>query len=180
MQPRSPSTEPTETLQPGDLLAGRYRVHRVIGSGGMGVVVEAYHLELAHRVAIKLLKSSAAKRVSTLERFLQEARASVRLHGQHVARVTDVGRLEDGRPYIVMEYLHGRDLAQWLQERGPMPVQQAVDQAARAGVSVARHRGVATRARLGARRCGRAGARRGHLLRPSGIVEVVRRRDRVP
>jgi serine/threonine-protein kinase len=93
----------------------------------MGVVVEAYHLELAHRVAIKLLKSDAAKRPSTLERFLQEARASVRLQGQHVARVTDVGRLEDGRPYIVMEYLHGRDLAQWLQERGPMPVQQAVD-----------------------------------------------------
>lgn len=127
MQPRSPSTEPTETLQPGDLLAGRYRVHRVIGSGGMGVVVEAYHVDLAHRVAIKLLKSSAAKRPSTLERFLQEARASVRLQGQHVARVTDVGRLEDGRPYIVMEYLHGRDLAQWLQEHGPMPVQHAVD-----------------------------------------------------
>ncbi len=137
MQPGSLSTEEPELLQPGDLLAGRYRVHRVIGSGGMGVVVEAYHVELAHRVAIKLLKSGAAKRASTLERFLQEARASVRLHGQHVARVTDVGRLDDGRPYIVMEYLHGRDLAQWLQEHGPMPVQQAVDLVLQASEAIA-------------------------------------------
>jgi serine/threonine protein kinase len=137
MQPGSPSTEELELLQPGDLLAGRYRVHRVIGSGGMGVVVEAYHVDLAHRVAIKLLKPTAAKRASTLERFLQEARASVRLHGEHVARVTDVGRLEDGRPYIVMEYLHGRDLAQWIQEHGPMSVQQAVDLVLQASEAIA-------------------------------------------
>jgi serine/threonine-protein kinase len=124
-------------VKPGDVLAGKYRVERVLGAGGMGVVVAAMHTELDRRVALKFLLPSALANAVAVGRFAQEARAVVRLKSEHVARVIDVGRLESGAPYIVMEYLEGRDLGVLLEERGPLPVPEAVDFVLQASEAVA-------------------------------------------
>src|SRR5262245_11036635 len=94
----------------GELLAGKYEVERVLGSGGMGVVVAAKHVHLGERVAIKFLLPQAMKRKEVVQRFLREGRAAVRIKSEHVARVFDVGTLDDGAPYMVMEFLEGADL----------------------------------------------------------------------
>ena len=113
--------------RPGDVLAGRFRVERVLGVGGMGVVVAAHHLQLDRRVALKFLLPEVAKQENVVTRFAREARAAARIQSEHVARVLDVGVLEDGRPYLVMEYLEGRDLEAEVQARGPLPVASSVD-----------------------------------------------------
>jgi serine/threonine-protein kinase len=109
------------------VLAGKYRVERVLGQGGMGVVVAASHLQLRQRVAIKFLLPEAMQHPGAVERFLREARAAVRLKSEHVARVIDVGELESGAPYMVMEYLEGADLSEVLQKSGTLPVEETVD-----------------------------------------------------
>jgi serine/threonine-protein kinase len=114
-------------VREGDILAGKYRVDRVLGQGGMGVVVAAHHVELDDRVAIKFLLPEALHNGEAVARFAREAQAAVKIKSEHVARVTDVGRLDNGAPYIVMEYLEGLDLSAWLQQRGRLPVDQAVE-----------------------------------------------------
>jgi serine/threonine-protein kinase len=109
----------------GDILAGKYRVERMLGVGGMGVVVAATHLDLQEVFAIKLMHQEAAHRENSVERFLREARAAIRLRSEHVARVFDVGRLDNGSPYIVMEHLDGSDLRKVLQSRGALPIAEA-------------------------------------------------------
>ena len=109
------------------MLIGKYRVERVIGKGGMGVVVEAYHLALRERFALKFLLPELATNHEHAERFQREAQASVRIKSEHVARVSDVGTLDTGAPYMVMELLTGQDLAEALHEHGPLPLQDAVD-----------------------------------------------------
>src|SRR5438105_12447907 len=89
-------------VQPGDVLPDRYRVERVLGMGGMGIVVAAHHLTLEHRVAIKLLLPEVVDNQEAVARFLREARAAVKIQNEHVARVTDVGTLASGAPYMVM------------------------------------------------------------------------------
>ncbi|WP_437662756.1 serine/threonine-protein kinase [Sorangium sp. So ce1182] len=126
------STAPTHDeadglVREGQVLAGKYRVERVIGAGGMGVVVAATHLQLEERVAIKLLLPAAARSRTLAERFVREARAAVKVKSEHVARVTDVGTLESGTPYMVMEYLSGSDLSDALRTGGPVPPQAAVE-----------------------------------------------------
>jgi serine/threonine protein kinase len=130
-------------VAPGDLLAGKYRVERVLGSGGMGVVVAAVHEELGQRVALKFLLPRAMQNGEAASRFLREARAVVRIASEHVARVLDVGRLESGAPYLVMEYLEGTDLAEYAAGRA-LPVEEAVDYVlqACAGMAVAHAVGV--------------------------------------
>jgi serine/threonine-protein kinase len=108
----------------GEVLAGKYRIERVLGQGGMGVVVAAMHMQLNQRVAIKLLLEGATDEV--VERFQREARAAVRLKCQHVARVIDVGELPNGAPYMVMEYLEGNDLQQIVRASGALSVPDAV------------------------------------------------------
>ena len=98
-------------VEQGVILAGKYRVERVLGEGGMGVVVAAVHAQLGLRVALKFMRAEALQHTVAVERFLREARAVVRIQGEHVARVSDVGTLENGAPYIVMEYLEGADLS---------------------------------------------------------------------
>jgi serine/threonine protein kinase len=112
---------------PGTILAGKYRVDHLLGRGGMGVVVAAHHLQLDEKVAIKFLLPEALHDEEADGRFLREAQAAVKIKSEHVARVTDVGRLDDGLPYMVMEYLDGTDLARWIAELGFLPVEQAVD-----------------------------------------------------
>jgi serine/threonine-protein kinase len=121
----------------GDIVAGKYRVERTLGAGGMGVVVAARHIQLDERVALKFLLPEALASADAGARFLREARAAVRIKSEHVARVRDVGTLENGLPYMVMEYLEGSDLAAWLKERGRLPVQQAVEFVLQACVAVA-------------------------------------------
>jgi serine/threonine-protein kinase len=114
-------------VRPGDVLAGKYRVERVLGQGGMGVVVAAHHIQLDEKVALKFLLPEGLKNPEAVARFVREARAAVKIKSEHVARVSDVGQLENGSPYMVMEYLDGGDLADWLKQRGAMSVEMAVD-----------------------------------------------------
>jgi serine/threonine protein kinase len=114
-------------VREGDLLAGKYRVERIIGSGGMGVVVAARHEQLDQRVALKFVRDEALGNHQAVERFLREARAAVKLKSEHAAKVLDVGTLESGAPYMVMEYLEGSDLGQVLVERGPLSVEAAAE-----------------------------------------------------
>ena len=92
-------------VREGDLLAGKYLVERVIGIGGMGVVVAAHHVHLEERVAIKFLLPEALSDPNLVKRFLREGKAASKIRSEHVARVYDVGTLENGAPYIVMEFL---------------------------------------------------------------------------
>jgi serine/threonine protein kinase len=110
----------------GDVIAGKYVVERIIGEGGMGVVLAARHLELEQRVAIKFLLPEIAEQGMAAERFRREARAAARIRGQHVCRVLDVGTLETGVPFMVMEYLEGCDLASELEQRGRLPCDEAI------------------------------------------------------
>jgi eukaryotic-like serine/threonine-protein kinase len=110
----------------GELLAGKYKIERMIAKGGMGVVVAAMHEALDQRVALKFLLPEGAADTDAIGRFLREARAAVRLRSEHVAKVLDVGTLDTGSPYIVMEYLEGRDLQAVLTERGRLPAPTAV------------------------------------------------------
>ena len=114
------------SVRVGDLLAGKYRVERVLGVGGMGIVVAARHIDLQELRAIKLMLGNFAVHPDAVERFLREARAAVRLKSEHVAKVHDVGRLENGAPYMVMEHLEGCDLQQLLKSQGPLPLGIAV------------------------------------------------------
>jgi eukaryotic-like serine/threonine-protein kinase len=93
----------------------------------MGVVAAAHHLQLDERVALKFLLPAALDNPQALARFAREARATVKIKSEHVPRVSDVGTLENGAPYIVMEYLEGIDLDTWLETKGPMPIGQAVE-----------------------------------------------------
>ncbi|WP_437806742.1 protein kinase domain-containing protein [Sorangium sp. So ce1078] len=111
----------------GDVLAEKYEVERVLGEGGMGVVVAARHLLLGERVAIKFLLPQARERADLVARFLREGQAAARIRSEHVTRVYDVGTLARGEPYLVMEYLEGIDLKALLRERGPLPVELACD-----------------------------------------------------
>src|SRR5215510_110827 len=95
----------------GAVLAGKYRVDRVLGQGGMGVVVQATHLQLHQPVALKFLRPEMHGNQQVVQRFLREAQAAVRLKSEHVARVLDVGTLETGEPFMVLEYLEGTDLS---------------------------------------------------------------------
>jgi serine/threonine-protein kinase len=117
----------TEIAQIGDVLAGKYRVDKILGIGGMGMVVAATHLDLEHRVALKFMLPQAAESHEATKRFMREARASTALSGEHICRVIDLGRLDNGMPYIVMEYLEGYDLQSLLKRRGPLKLSDAVD-----------------------------------------------------
>ncbi len=120
--------QPTNTpVQVGDVLAGKYRVERWIAAGGMGAVVAARHVELGELRAIKLMLAELCREPSVVRRFMQEARATVRLRSEHAVKIHDVGRLPRGEPYMVMEYLDGEDLRTVLDRRGRLPVERAVD-----------------------------------------------------
>src|SRR5262245_5213337 len=114
-------------LKPGDLVSGKYRIDHMLGRGGFGVVFAATDPLLKRRVAIKLLLPSVAQDGRFVARFLREARAAVQLRSEHTVRVYEVGELADQSPYLVMEYLVGRDLCAVLQEAGRVAISDAVD-----------------------------------------------------
>ncbi|MCA9633374.1 MAG: protein kinase [Myxococcales bacterium] len=111
----------------GDVIADKYRVERVLGVGGMGMVVAATHQVLDQQVAIKFLLPELAQHPEAGARFQREAKAAVRIQSQHVCRVLDVGVSAEGAPFMVMEYLEGKDLADELEEHGRMAVERAVE-----------------------------------------------------
>jgi len=115
------------TLVPeGAILAQRYLVERLLGVGGMGYVVRAKQIFTDQPVAVKLLLPERAQDRAVVARFLREARAAAKLKSAHVCRILDVGLLDDGVPYIAMEYLEGSDLGAQLQEHGPLTPREAV------------------------------------------------------
>ena len=123
----------------GDVLAGKYRVDKVLGIGGMGMVVAATHLQLGQRVALKFMLPEALASPQAVERFTREARSVVRLRSEHVCQVFDVGTLDTGAPYIVMELMDGQDLHQLIARRKCLPVDEAVELVLQAleGIAVA-------------------------------------------
>ncbi len=111
----------------GTVLLGKYRVEGVVGIGGMGMVIAARHEHLSERVALKLLLPRYAELAETRKRFQREAQAAYKLRSEHVCRVLDAGELEDGTPFIAMEFLKGDDLAAVLRKRKRIPLPEAVD-----------------------------------------------------
>jgi eukaryotic-like serine/threonine-protein kinase len=111
----------------GDVIAGKYRLEKVAGEGGMGIVYAAEHLVLRQRVAVKVLLPDAATSEMVVERFAREAQAAARIQSEHVARVMDAGSTASGAPFLVMEYLEGCDLEELLQIEGPLPLTDVVD-----------------------------------------------------
>jgi serine/threonine-protein kinase len=114
-------------VQVGQLIAGKYRMLQVLGRGGMGVVMAALHEHLNQRVALKFLTDNAFQQPEAITRFVREARAAVQIQSEHVARVMDVGTLDSGAPYMVMECLRGQDLKEVSSRRGALPISDAVD-----------------------------------------------------
>src|SRR4051812_26900830 len=125
--PRSGPDSAYATPQAGDVLAGKYRVERILGVGGMGIVLAVEHLELGQRMAIKMMLPGVAPDEMAVTRFLREARAAAGIQSEHVVRIFDVGTLETGAPYMVMELLRGEDLNQLLANVGRLAVTDAVD-----------------------------------------------------
>jgi serine/threonine protein kinase len=115
-----------EDYAAGQVLSGRFRVEHVIGIGSMGVVLAARHLELDERVAIKFIRPEMQQLPGVMARFAREAKAAVSIKSEHVAQVFDVGTAEGIGPYIVMEYLEGRDLGAVLELEGRLPIRRAV------------------------------------------------------
>ncbi len=114
-------------LEPGTVLLGKYRIERLLGKGGMAAVYLAHHEMLQQDVAIRILLPDIAEKAENAARFLNEARAAVRLRNEHVAAVMDVGVLEESTAYIVLEYLEGSDLEQVLEASGPLAWPDVVD-----------------------------------------------------
>jgi serine/threonine-protein kinase len=111
----------------GKVIGGRYRIESLLGRGGMGVVYRAMHLELDQAVAIKILPTSYARDGETLKRFEREARTASRVRHPNVVTVFDLGRLDTGEPYLVMELLDGKDLDQVMRDRGTLPLKEVVE-----------------------------------------------------
>ena len=116
-----PSTEGTFASLPkpylaGDVIAGKYRLTRIIGRGGMGAVWQAHNIPLDIDVAIKLIRRDRTA-AGAAERLLTEARAAARLMHPAIVRVFDFGESEQGDPFIVMELLHGESLSAILRRK---------------------------------------------------------------
>jgi eukaryotic-like serine/threonine-protein kinase len=121
----------------GEVVAGKYEVERILGVGGMGIVVAARHKQIGELVAIKLLHPDAALDGEAVARLLREARATISIKSEHVVRVFDVGTLDSGSPYILMEYLTGSDLSELVKKDGFLPIPVAVDYLLQAGEAIA-------------------------------------------
>ena len=149
-QPTQPlPDEPAASADPllGTVVDGRYRVDRVLGEGGMGVVYAAMHVTLGKRVALKVLRGEMARDDEVVQRFVQEAQACSSIGHANIIDITDFGRLPDGTSYFVMEYLEGQSLTQLIEQGGSMGGDEAlgiVEQVASA-LSAAHGRGIVHR-----------------------------------
>jgi eukaryotic-like serine/threonine-protein kinase len=137
--PPEKDTGPAEPkrIQPGDVLAGKYRIEKVLGEGGMGQVFEATHIDLDQRVAVKALIPRMVTQEEAVARFTREAKGLAKLNSEHVARVFDVGKVPDGPPYMVMELLEGKDVGELVDARGALPIEEATELALHACAGLA-------------------------------------------
>jgi len=122
-----PTRPREEDVPEGEILAGKYRVEQVLGAGGMGVVARVTRLEGEGVFALKLLRPSVARDVVAAKRFLREAAAAGRIESPHVVKISDVGQLAAGAPYLVMEYLEGSTLEKRLAGGQRLPLAEACD-----------------------------------------------------
>jgi serine/threonine-protein kinase len=122
----------------GQIVSGKYRVGRLVGTGGMGTVWLGVHMGLGTKVAIKFIRPQFAERPDARRRFEIEARAAASVRSQHAVKVFDYGLTEHGRPYIVMEYLEGESLSEALIRRGPFPPEEAAIVIANAAKALAK------------------------------------------
>jgi serine/threonine-protein kinase len=113
-----------DAIQPGSIIGGKHRV-RAILSTSRGFLVEAFHTDFDQRVVIRVLPPALADE-KEIERFRREARTLAKLESEHVARILDVGTLPDGTFYFTRQYVEGTDLASYVAQRGPLPLQEAV------------------------------------------------------
>lgn len=123
--------QPEVAAEPADPLIGltlndRYKIHRRLGEGGMGIVYEAEHVVIEKRVALKVLRDDFSSRPDVVERFRQEAKSASRIGHEHIVDISDFGETPSGASYFVMEMLRGRDLAEDLEEGGPLTVHRAL------------------------------------------------------
>src|SRR5688572_27585205 len=136
-----------ERFEPGICLAGKYRLERLLGRGGMGVVYAATNLLLEVRVAIKLVRPDFAEDAVVVARLLEEARCAAQITSEHVVRVLDVGRLESGAPFIAMEYVEGEDVYSLLERERVLSLEEAVAIVLEASIALAEahHKGIVHR-----------------------------------
>ncbi len=113
-------------LSVGELVGGKYRISSILGEGGMGIVFAAKHVDLNCDVAIKVIRQELNQQPELIARLMLEARAAAQIRSEHVCRVLDVARLDTGAPYVVMEYLDGKNLASVLDAKGRLPERLAV------------------------------------------------------
>ena len=129
-RPATGASVPTRNLQQeliGRAVSERYIIRGVLGEGGMGTVYEAEHIGLGRQVAIKVLNPSQAKKRVAVKRFQQEARAAGAIGHPNICEVYDLGLLDDGSPYLVMEKLVGGTLADRISREGGLPFDEIVD-----------------------------------------------------
>jgi serine/threonine-protein kinase len=129
-RPATGTLQPTRNLQTdfiGKTVSDRYVIKSVLGEGGMGTVYEAEHLGLGRLVAIKVLSPSQAKKRVAVKRFQQEARAAGAIGHPNICEVFDLGSLDDGSPYLVMEKLVGTTLADRISREGGLPFDEVAD-----------------------------------------------------
>jgi len=109
-------------LSPGDVVDGKLRLDRKLGSGTFGSVWAAEHIHMGTRVAVKILKPELALKPQIAQRFLNEARTAAKLTGPHMVTIFDCDMSEDGRPFIVMDLLNGENLGERVARLGPLPL----------------------------------------------------------
>jgi eukaryotic-like serine/threonine-protein kinase len=136
-----------QSIEPGQRLGDKYVAERLLGEGGMGFVVAARALDGGRRVAVKILRQGLLDGAEAVQRFAHETRSLTSLRGEHVVAILDAGALDDGTPFMVMEYLDGANLAGVVQARGAPSIEQAVDwvMQAMAGLAGAHARGLVHR-----------------------------------
>ena len=126
-----------DDVKEGEILAGKYRVVRVVGSGGMGVVVQVVPVDGEGKLALKFLRPSVARDPVAAKRFVREAEAARRVESPHVVTIADVGELDSGSPYLVMEYLEGSTLDARLAAGKRLPLEEACDLALQVALGLA-------------------------------------------
>ncbi|HEY5920262.1 MAG TPA: serine/threonine-protein kinase [Kofleriaceae bacterium] len=131
----------------GSTLSGRYLVTRKIGQGGMGAVYEATHTLIGKRVAVKVLLEKYAQREAIVKRLKQEAQLASSIGNEHIIDITDFGNTEDGRTFVVMEFLEGESLAECLSRESKLPEQRIlrVSQQTASALAAAHAKGVVHR-----------------------------------
>src|SRR6187402_717726 len=135
------------SLEPGQLIDGKYRIVRLIGEGGMGAVYEGENVRINRRVAIKVLHAAYTGNAEVMQRFEREAQAAGRIGNDHILEVLDLGQLGDGDHYIVMEFLDGVALGDRSKERGRLTPREVtpIMQQSLVGLDAAHAKGIVHR-----------------------------------